>query len=455
MNQEGLQARLDELCKQHSVPGAAVGVFHDGEITEVACGVTNLNTGVETTTDTVFQIGSITKVWTTTLLMQLVDEGQVELDAPVRTYLPSFAVADEDVAAKVTVRHLLTHTSGIDGDHFEDFGRGDDCVERYVDACVNLHQTHPLGATMSYCNTGFSITGRIIEVLTGKIWDEVIRERLFTPLGLTHTSTLPEEAILFRAASGHISPKPGDDPELASVWMLPRIAGPMGLINSTARDVLAFAKMHLDGGKAEDGTQVLSATSVRAMQERQVQVPNPHALGSHWGLGWILFDWGNRHLYGHDGGTIGQSAFLRVAPDSNLAICMLTNGGEPSRVYRTLFTELFAELADIHMPPLPEAPQVPPHLDLSLYAGAYERLNIRYDLAVKDGALAGTVTQSGPLAELLPRPVQNVSLVPVDATTFLATTEGLTAPMPAAFFEFEDGRPRYLHVGARANRRVD
>ncbi len=118
-----------------------------------------------------FQIGSQGKMWTATVLMQLVDDGLVDVDQPVRTYLPGFAVADPEVSSAVTLRHLLSHTSGIDGDNFADFGRGDDCLERYVESCATLGQTHPLGATMSYCNTGFSILGRIIEVVTGKVWD--------------------------------------------------------------------------------------------------------------------------------------------------------------------------------------------------------------------------------------------------------------------------------------------
>jgi CubicO group peptidase (beta-lactamase class C family) len=446
-----LQARLTELIAKHKVPGASVGVLHEGEITEAASGVINLNTGVEATTDTLFQIGSMTKPWTATVIMQLVDEGKVDLDAPVRTYLPSFKVADEDVAAKVTLRQLLSHTSGIDGDHFEDFGRGDDCLERYVDACDKLEQTHPLGATMSYCNTGFSVAGRIIEVLDDKVWDQSMRDRLFAPLGLTHTNTLPEEALLFRAAAGHIAPNPGDDPELAPVWILPRVAGPMGLINSTVRDVLAFAKMHLDGGG-----EILSRASVEAMQEQQVQVPNPHSLGSHWGVGWILFDWAGERLYGHDGNTIGQSAFLRILPSANIAITLLTNGGEASSVYRALFNDVLSDLAGITMPALPTAPATPLEMDLEPYAGTYERLSVRLDLRAEGGLLVGTSTLSGPLAEMLPNPVTNISLVPVDSETFLVSSEGQTSPpVPATFYEFEDGVPAYLHYGARTHPRRD
>src|SRR5688500_7087716 len=122
LDKKELQSRLEELTKKHKVVGAAVGVLHDGEGTEAAAGVVNLNTGVEVTPDTVFQIGSMGKSWTATVVMQMVDEGKLDLDVPVQTYLPTFKVADPEVSAKVTLRHLLPHTSGIDGDHFPDTG---------------------------------------------------------------------------------------------------------------------------------------------------------------------------------------------------------------------------------------------------------------------------------------------------------------------------------------------
>src|SRR5215831_18940708 len=97
-----LQERLPALLAEHKVPGAAVGVWADGQVIEVAAGVLNKATGVEATVDSLFQVGSITKVWTTTLLMQLADEGALDLDAPVRRYLPDFGLADESAAAAIT-----------------------------------------------------------------------------------------------------------------------------------------------------------------------------------------------------------------------------------------------------------------------------------------------------------------------------------------------------------------
>jgi CubicO group peptidase (beta-lactamase class C family) len=448
-----LQSHLAELLAEHGVPGAALGVLHDGEITKVAAGVANLRTGVEATTDTVFELASIGKAWTTTVLMQLVDDGRVDLDAPVRTYLPNFSVADPEVSAGVTLRHLLSHTSGIDGDHFENFGRGDDALERYVASCEALGQTHPLGVTMSYCNTGFSIIGRVIEVLTGTVWDQAMRERLFAPLGLIQTGTLAEEAILHRVAAGHVAPAPGAPLEVAGQWGIHRAGGPMGGIASTVGETLAFARLHLEDGRTPEGGRILSEASARAMREPQIEVPDRFTLGSHWGLGWILFDWEGHHLYGHDGNSIGQSSYLRILPEANVAITLLTNGGEPKNVYRALFSEVLSELAGVTVPPLPQPLPVPVRLDLSRYAGTYERLAVRTDLAPQDGRLVGTVTVSGPLAEMEPNPVTNVTLTPVDETTFLLHEEGLSTPSPAVFFAFQDGVPGYLHTGARANPR--
>ena len=216
--------RLAELLRKHRVPGATLGILHGGEITTTGAGVLSKATGVEVTTDSLFQIGSITKVWTATLVMQLLDEGRLELDVPVAELLPGFRVADPDVTRTVTTRHLLTHTSGIDGDVFTDTGRGDDCLERYVAELAGVTQNHPLGATWSYCNSGYSLLGRVIEHLTGTTWDRALRERLLEPLGLAATVTLPEEAILHRTAVGHVG-EPEDEPVPTTTWGLPRSAG--------------------------------------------------------------------------------------------------------------------------------------------------------------------------------------------------------------------------------------
>src|SRR5262249_11915947 len=221
---------LADLAAATHVPGASLGIWAEGQETLVAHGVLSTATGVEVTPGTLFQIGSITKVWTASIIMQLVEEGRLSLDATMAEVLPGVRLGAADISGQVTIRHLLTHTSGIDGDLFTDTGRGDDCVERYVGTLAGASQIHLVGAAYSYCNSGFAVLGRIIEVLDGRVWDESLRKRLIGPLGLTETVTLPEEAIMHRAAVGHRERPREDDP--VPVWMLARGLGPAGLITA-------------------------------------------------------------------------------------------------------------------------------------------------------------------------------------------------------------------------------
>jgi Beta-lactamase len=125
-------ARLNELATAAHVPGATLGIWSGGQEIVVAHGVLNSATEVSVTPESLFQVGSITKIWTATMIMQLVDEGRLSLDTTVAQALPGVRLGAADVGDRVTVRHLLTHTSGVDGDIFTDTGRGDECVQRYV-----------------------------------------------------------------------------------------------------------------------------------------------------------------------------------------------------------------------------------------------------------------------------------------------------------------------------------
>ncbi len=124
-----INEQLPKLIERYGVPGAAVAVLADGDVIDQATGVLSTATGVEATPDSLFQIGSITNVWTATMVMQLVDEGLVDIDLPIRHYLPDFRIRDETAAAKITTHQLLDHTAGFEGDIFTDTGVGDDCVE--------------------------------------------------------------------------------------------------------------------------------------------------------------------------------------------------------------------------------------------------------------------------------------------------------------------------------------
>jgi CubicO group peptidase (beta-lactamase class C family) len=446
-----LQDRLAALLAEHQVPGAAVGVLYDGTVVDHAAGVLSRATGVETTTETLFQIGSITKVWTTSLVMQLVDEGKLDLDRPVRSYLPEFVIADEAAAAAITTRQLLDHTAGFEGDIFNETGKGDDAVEKFVATLSTVTQLFPPGEMFSYNNAGFAVLGRLVEVLRGTPYDAALREHLFTPLGLAHAATDPYEAILHRAAVGHIRPQPDAEPVPAPMWAMTRgMASAGAMLALSARDLLAFAKLHLDGGG-----DVLSAASVRAMQEPQVKLPALGMMGESWGLGWELFDWDGTRVIGHDGGTIGQSAFLRVVPEHGLAVALLTNGGDTIEVYKTVFDHVVRELAGLELPAMPAPPAEPVAVEVERLLGTYScevmDITIRQD---GDGKLWLDQTPKGIFAELGPAP-DPVELVGRDADSLIAVKAENGLHQPHVFVGDDGaGHALYLHSG-RAIRRAD
>jgi CubicO group peptidase (beta-lactamase class C family) len=443
VNQEQLQARLTELAAKHHVVGASLAVAVGDQTVTAAAGVLNARTGAPVTADSVFQIGSITKVWTATLVMQLVDQGLVDLDAPLAGYLPDFRVLDEQITSSVTARHLLDHTSGIGGDFFPDTGRGDDCVARYVAAMSGLGPSHPLGATMSYANSGFVVLGRLVEVVTGQSWDTALRERLFAPLGLEAAGTLPEEALLWGAAAGHFGT------EVTPQWGLPRAIGPAGLIHARAVDLLAFARLHLADGVTVDGRRLLSAEAATAMREPQAAIPEPWTSGSHVGLGWMLSDWG-RPVFGHDGQTLGQTAYLQVVPGPvPVAVALLTNSNDSRPLQRELFSELLAEHAGVTVPPPPRPPALPVAGGPADIAGTYERVLMSYDVAERDGARMLVARPSGVLALSLGTDRIEAELVPFAPDAYLVQLPGRPDWLPVMFYTLGDGT-RYLHVGGQA-----
>ncbi|HET8779410.1 MAG TPA: serine hydrolase domain-containing protein, partial [Agromyces sp.] len=391
------------------------------------------------------QMGSVTKIFTATLLLTLADEGLLDLDAPLIDVLQELTWGDAAAREIVTARHLLTHTSGIDGDHFLDLGRGEDVLERYVGTCGDLAQVLPPDAAWSYCNTGFAIAGRLIEKLTGQTYDDALAERLLRPLGMTHSCTLPEEALRHRAAFGHV---PGADGlELAPIVATPRTMGPAGGLAASAADALAFARLLLDGGLGPDGARLLSEDVIAAALTPQIDVPDP-GMGSAWGLGFMLDEWDGARIAGHDGGTVGQGASLRILPEHNVAIVVLGNGPGLGEAMKTLVAEVVEETCGIHAPddlvPAPDAV-----VDVADWAGVYERANMR--IAVSADGPAVEIGIAGLAAESLGQDSFAGAIQRATDGTYL--TDALGIFMPIVPISLADGS-RALHFAGRVQPQV-
>jgi CubicO group peptidase (beta-lactamase class C family) len=449
-----IESDLKRAIRHHGVPGASVAVLKGRRVVAAAAaGVTNVDTKVPVTTDAVFQIGSITKVFTATLIMQLVDDGLLSLDTPIIEYLPEFQIADQATRRAVTARHLLSHTSGIDGDFFVDSGRGDDSIARLIPMMTLLPTLFPLGAKMSYCNVGFAVLGRLIEVLRRETYDQAMRKRIFKPLGMTHAMTLPEDALRHRCAIGHVAdPK---DPKRLIAAPFTHLSHGQKSAGSTpamsASDLLKFVAAHLDHGRIGGGKRLLSAGSVAAMQRQQVRLQKHAPTGATgWGLGWVLQNLDGHKVIGHDGGTIGQYSFLRVSPEKRIAVALLTNGGDAIGVYQAMFDDLFGAAIRRREPELP-APDPNLRIDHRRYVGRYE--NIQSAIAIEEhrGKLrASTIPKAEFGMRLADQPIAFIDR----QTAVLRSGNPQLDRMALLFSDTVDDRYAFVQVGLRQYRRV-
>jgi CubicO group peptidase (beta-lactamase class C family) len=423
------------------VPGVAVAILHEGKVEAAGFGITSLETRQPVTAGTLFQIGSISKVYTAMLAMRLVEAGQLDLDTPVATYLPDLALADEVGPRTMTLRHFLSHTSGLEGDRFEDpYGLGDDALGRAVAEFKTLRQLVPAGELWTYCNTGFSVAGAVIERVTGKTFEAAMREQVLDPLKLSRSFYFAHEAITYPVAVGHSQP-PGEKVEIARNYLLPRYVNPAGGIISTVEDQLRFALLHLDGGVL-DGERFLSEESTRQMQTAQTPAAN---FAASYGLGWAIYRDDDVKLFGHGGSTNGFQAQLTLAPGQRFAIAQLTNGDRGTKVHHAIEEWALEHYCGIK----PREPEQVSLSDAALgrFVGRYQTAYTVMDATVQDGGLHLVLTAKSVLSGQ-ERTYPPMVLKPIGEKEFIIT-EGEAAGTRADFIGEDGGRPRFLRVGGR------
>lgn len=323
LDETSLQAWLDDAVALSGVPGASVAVASPSGVLQATAGVLNVATADPVTPDSVFQIGSTAKVMTAVLVMQLVESGAIDLDSSVSEYLPELRVGDADLSG-VTARQLLDHTSGLPGNHFADFGRGDDSLARYVASLASLPMAHDVGAMFSYCNAGYVVAGRLVETLTGVPFRDLLTERVAEPLGLVSTTTRIEDVFGRRHAAGH-EPDGRGGHRVADLQVAAWSSTPAGSqAMSTAEELARFARVAM-GSRTERRAGVCSLKSTDLMVTPSVDLPCPYWGRASQGLGWGVDIRGGRTVLLHGGGTTGQSAMMLGVPDADLSIAVLTN----------------------------------------------------------------------------------------------------------------------------------
>lgn len=341
-----LDAEVARALRLYQVPGMAMAIVKDGKVLLArGYGVRRMGEAAPVDANTYFQIASNTKAFTTALLAQLVDSGKLAWDDPVTTYLPWFQLADPWVTREFTIRDLVTHRSGLGlgaGDllWFHSNYRAEEVVRR-------LRAARPVTSFRSayaYDNVLYIAAGLVIEAVTGQRWSDVVRQRIFAPLGMTAAGTAMSLMSSADAATAHsvtdgrlqIVPLDTVDNTLSA-----------GGIIANVTDLAKWMIARLDSGAIPGGGRLFSTRQAAEMWSPQTILPigtPPPPLAAlrpnfaAYGLGWSLRDYRGHKVVSHDGGLAGMTSRTLLVPDLRLGIVMLTNAEQ--EVYAPLGFEL-------------------------------------------------------------------------------------------------------------------
>ncbi|MGO1052861.1 serine hydrolase domain-containing protein [Crossiella sp. CA198] len=432
-----LRALLADTAAQAGVPGAALGILHEGRESVLCTGVASLDTGQPVDADTLFIIGSTTKTFTGALLMSLAQEGSLELDQPISTYLPELRLADPVAQATITARHLLTHTSGLLGDRDLGGGWAEDAIWTAVEQFGQLPQCFPPGDAFSYSNSGFTLAGYLAEVIAGSPFEDLVRTRILAPLGMLDSVFLPWEVLTRKHAVGHAMVDGA--PRVSRMLGIDRAAGPAGGLWSTARDQLRWARFWVTGETS--GTEPISATTRAAMwvPQRTGALPFEEV-----GLSWLRMSHGDAEVVRHGGNVsnLQVSEFVTL-PAHNLAVTVLANSGGGGELGPVIVDWCIENLAGL--PRLAPRPVVDkPVAGLGEYVGRYHNGDLAFDLTLTGARLSAQLVFPGNGDLPVPPPFE---LAFVDEEVISRAAD--TRHRSGRFLRDQQGRLRGLEFGGR------
>ena len=366
------------------------------------------------------------------------------------TYLPEFHLTTPVAAEKMRVRHLLTHTSGIDADLMFVNANGDGALRTYLAElgrhCGLLFEP---GEYASYSNGGMMVAGRLLEVVTGTPYHDLLERELYATVGMPDSSTSAEQAILRRTAVGHFPEPASGGVRRTNMFKLPDSWGPAGGTPiSTVRDLLAFGRTHLAGGVAPSGTRVLSSESTARMRAVSVDLGTPNV--SPIGLGWLLLPLGGATVLSMSGASPGGVAVLAVVPEHDFAFACYGNDPRAFALHDQLLLALLRQRLGVEIPDLVLDAAAPG--DLTPYAGTFRSNQLRVDVSVVDGQLEEAMTYE-PLDEAQASVFRRFAggLFPLPPRRFVPVDKDLFAPagMPLSAF---NGYSRQLLVSYHGDR---
>lgn len=345
-------ARLDAFIEQEmqraNTPGMAVALTgRDGLLRVSTYGFADLKARIPVTPETMFEIGSISKSFTAIALLQLRQEGRFDPQAPVSRYLPWFRIHSR--FAPITGHHLLTHTAGIPRD------RDDIPSSLYQAVALRERSTgYPPGEKSAYSNVGYQVLGYLLEEIEGQPYAEIIRRRIFEPLGMTSSVAAITHDLRRRLAVGYTHmyddrPSHRTHPIVEATWL--EYGAGDGSIAATAADLAAYQRMLLNRGRGPTG-RLLSEESFELFTHQAIKTGEDSYYG--YGISTRMED--GHTILGHTGGMVGYSSAMFGDADDGLGAVVFVNGpGNPRRVAGFALQVLRAARHDLPLPPLPAA----------------------------------------------------------------------------------------------------
>jgi CubicO group peptidase (beta-lactamase class C family) len=324
-----IEAFVEQEMAEQGIPGVSIGIVKDGEVAYVkGFGVADVDSGEPITSQSLFHLASVSKTAVATALLQLVEQGKVDLDDPVVDYLPYFELADERFS-QITIRQMLSHTSGMGdvADYEWDNPVFDDAAaERYVHSLSNETLLAAPGEGFHYSSMAFDVLGDLIAKVSGQPFEEYVQEHIFTPLGMENTTFLFEEANPGLLTSPHVLDEEGNV-IVSEVFPYNRMHAPSSTLHSNAEDMARYALAHINRGEL-DGVRILETESYDELWSNVASTGWEEWMGpimADYGLGWTVGSLGGHDILSHGGADVGYNARLLIAPSESVGLIVMSN----------------------------------------------------------------------------------------------------------------------------------
>jgi CubicO group peptidase (beta-lactamase class C family) len=437
INYYQLEQRIQRDIQAGRFVGMSLAIIEGAEVTYArGFGVTSVeDAGLPVTPETLFCIGSISKTLTATLVMRLVEQGKLDLDTPVVRYLPGFQFSDPDLGAAITLRHVLSHTTGLPAGG-KDFGpRDPDALRRFVwDELPRYSFIAPPGKLHLYNNTVLVLAGYLAEVVTGRYYEELMHDLVFGPLEMRRSTFDRLVAMTYPLALAH---RAGPDGRLlAKHHFTDNVSGnPAGFGLSSTLDLANFAIMHLGRGQFREQT-ILAPESVAQMQ-RPHGSRSTFGVASGYGLAWYTGSYKGVRQVLHGGMLESFNCFLTLFPDQGVGVVLQSNYDDGTQIVG-LVEQIYDQLLGLREPHQKPDPVEPDRAAWPGYEGVY--LSVHSGLAtVRAGADGLQLERNGAFTPL----------VALEGGFYQADSS------PIRFLPEPAGRPEYMVIDSTPYRRLE